>query len=183
MLMMMIQVLPRAHHPRSPLGALRCPAGSARAATAGTANARRRTRVRSSCPHCFYQGGASLSARAALTSTSARAGAGAGGCPSGARSGRSPGFPHCCAHSRSRYLSRWRRRVHLRVRRARAGVRPRQTRGGTAPTSCTALHRKVRTCMGSEEGEREHSLFAHCRIPPRLSSFLHAFRMITPAQY
>ena len=28
-----------------------------------------------------------------------------------------------------------------------------------------------------------YSLFAHCRIPPRLSSFLHAFRMMTPAQY
>ena len=28
-----------------------------------------------------------------------------------------------------------------------------------------------------------NSLFAHCRIPPLLSSFLHAFRIITPAQY
>ena len=29
----------------------------------------------------------------------------------------------------------------------------------------------------------QYSLFAHCRIPPLLSSFLHAFRMMTPAQY
>ena len=29
----------------------------------------------------------------------------------------------------------------------------------------------------------EHSLLAHCLIPPLLSSFLQAFRIITPAQY
>ena len=28
-----------------------------------------------------------------------------------------------------------------------------------------------------------HPLLAHCRIPPRLSSFLHAFLIITPGQY
>ena len=28
-----------------------------------------------------------------------------------------------------------------------------------------------------------YALLAHCLIPPRLSSFLHAFRIITPAQY
>ena len=36
-----------------------------------------------------------------------------------------------------------------------------------------------------DEGDNDDgdSLFAHCLIPPLLSSFLHAFRMITPAQY
>ena len=35
--------------------------------------------------------------------------------------------------------------------------------------------------MSSDEDR--YSLFAHCRIPPLPSSFLHAFRMLTPAQY